>query len=39
MKTWTRIAIGAALTMGAVWTLLEFDPAGKRRAVERAWWS
>ena len=38
MKSWVRVAVGTALTVGVVWTLVELDPAAKWRAG-RAWWS
>lgn len=38
MSRLIRVAIGAALTVGTVWTLFELNPAAKWRAG-REWWS
>lgn len=39
MKPWMRVMVGAVLTVGAVWTLVELrPPVGRRHSVARAWW-
>jgi hypothetical protein len=39
-QKWIRAALGAALTVGAVWKLAELIPLQQARAAHaaRAWW-